>query len=67
MKRQRTRPLPKFKTQDLLDRQDVREVADVLRITTQAVYAWGEYIPQLRVYELQALRPEWFNMRRQAA
>jgi hypothetical protein len=35
-------------------------LAKVLGINRQAVHQWGEYIPELRWYQLQTLRPEWF-------
>ncbi len=50
------------KTEDLFRRAGgARVVADVLRITPQAVYAWGKYVPLLRVYQLQASHPHWFK------
>lgn len=57
----KSKPL-KLKSADLLAKSDgVRNVADALGITTQAVYAWGADVPLLRVYQLMGLRPEWFR------
>lgn len=36
-------------------------LADMLGITTQAVSAWGEHLPPHREWQLQAMRPEWFD------
>lgn len=37
------------------------KLAKLLGITPQAVQAWGETIPALRLYQLRERRPEWFN------
>lgn len=29
--------------------------------STQAIYHWGNTVPQARVYELRVKRPEWFS------
>lgn len=51
----------KVKTADLIQKAEgARHVADALEISTQAVYAWGEFVPLLRVYQLQAQKPGWF-------
>jgi hypothetical protein len=39
----------------------VGELADLLKITRQAVSKWPKRIPPLRVYQLRELRPEWFK------
>lgn len=39
----------------------IRELAEALGLTTQAIYAWGVYVPELRVYQAKVLRPEWFR------
>lgn len=36
------------------------KLAKLLGITPQAIQGWGETIPKLRLYQLQALKPEWF-------
>lgn len=52
----------RVKTADLLTRSDgPRPIAEALGISTQAVYAWGEDVPLLRVYQLMSLRPDWFK------
>ena len=38
-----------------------RKLAELLGVTTQALYLWGDDVPELRVYQLRVLRPEWFN------
>lgn len=54
---------PTLATDELVRRVPggVREIAEALEITTQAVYGWGVFVPPLRVYQLQAIRPEWFQ------
>lgn len=52
----------RVKTADLIKSAgDVKNIASVLDITTQAVYAWGNVVPLLRVYQLQSIRPDWFR------
>jgi len=36
-------------------------LARLLGITRQAISLWGKTIPQARVWQLRALRPEWFT------
>lgn len=36
-------------------------LADVLGISRQAVCAWGENVPKMRVYQLKVVRPAWFR------
>ena len=43
----------------------VRQVANALGISTQAVYDWRGEIPDLRLYQLHFLRPEWFKEKKQ--
>lgn len=38
----------------------VRELAELLGIKHQAVYAWDK-VPQGRIYELMVKRPLWFD------
>lgn len=38
-----------------------RALAGFLGLTTQAVYAWGDKIPELRMYQLKVLKPEWLE------
>lgn len=45
----------------------IRELAAVLGLTTQAIYAWGPTVPKLRMYELRELRPQWFSPKRKQA
>jgi hypothetical protein len=39
----------------------IRQLAEMLGLSTQAVYAWGKTVPKLRMYELRELRPAWFK------
>lgn len=36
-------------------------LAQLLGITRQAISQWGDKVPQGRVWQLRALRPEWFT------
>lgn len=36
-------------------------LAQLLGVTKQAVSAWGERLPPLRVFQLRELRPGWFR------
>lgn len=36
-------------------------LADLLKISRPAISQWGETIPQARIWQLMALRPEWFR------
>jgi uncharacterized protein involved in tolerance to divalent cations len=38
----------------------VRQLADLLGITHQAVYAWPDDVPKPKEYELMVKRPTWF-------
>ena len=35
-------------------------LADLLGITVSAVSQWGDRVPDLRVYQLKEIKPEWF-------
>lgn len=37
------------------------KLAKLLGITPQAVQAWGDIIPALRLYQLRERKPEWFT------
>ena len=39
----------------------IRHLAEMLGLSTQAVYAWGPTVPKLRMYELRDMHPEWFE------
>lgn len=36
-------------------------LAQLLGITRQAISQWGDQVPQARVWQLKAMRPEWFK------
>jgi hypothetical protein len=38
----------------------VLNLANLLGITRPAIYQWKD-IPKMRLFQLQALKPEWFN------
>lgn len=38
----------------------VKALAALLEITSGAISQWGEEIPQQRVWQLRALKPDWF-------
>lgn len=35
-------------------------LAKLLGITRQAISQWGDQLPQARLWQLKALKPEWF-------
>ena len=39
----------------------VRALAQLLGVTHQAVYAWGDELPPLQAYRLRELKPRWFR------
>ena len=45
----------------------IRQLAEMLGLSTQAVYAWGDTVPKLRMYELRDMRPEWFKAEKKKA
>lgn len=45
-----------MKTQDAINHfGGLRKVAELLGLSTQAAYSWGDIVPKGRAYELQAL------------
>jgi DNA-binding transcriptional regulator YdaS (Cro superfamily) len=38
-----------------------KALAEILGISRPAIYQWGTSVPKMRVFQLQALRPEWFK------
>lgn len=50
-----------METKTAIDRAgSATALAEILDITLSAVSQWGENVPELRVYKLRELRPEWF-------
>lgn len=39
----------------------IKNLADILGLSFQAVFQWKENVPELRVYQLNALRPDLFS------
>jgi hypothetical protein len=39
----------------------VQALADLLGVTRPAIYQWKLEVPEMRVYQLKTLRPEWFT------
>ena len=45
----------------------VAELATLLGITHQAIYAWkGDDVPTLQAYRLKEKKPAWFRVKREA-
>jgi hypothetical protein len=42
----------------------VQALAKLLDVSHQAIYAWRDKLPQARLWQLQAVRPEWFKVRK---
>lgn len=50
-----------MKTQDAIQQfGSVRKIAEALGLSVQAIYAWGDEVPPLRVYQLREIRPDAF-------
>lgn len=50
-----------MKTQFVIKKAgDVKALAELLGITTEAIYQWGDEPPKPRQWQLQVLKPEWF-------
>jgi hypothetical protein len=55
-----------MKTQDAIQQfGSVRKIAEALGLSVQAIYAWGDEVPKLRVYELREIRPGAFDQQDQ--
>lgn len=39
----------------------VRPLADLLGLSTQAVYKWKAEVPPLQQFRIRELRPQWFR------
>ena len=39
----------------------VQALADLLGVSRPAIYQWKLEVPTMRVYQLKALRPQWFE------
>jgi len=51
-----------MKTQIAIDLAGgVTALARLLGITRPAIYQWGGEVPTARVWQLRALKPEWFT------
>lgn len=47
---------------DLIDAAGgVKPLADLLGLTTQAVYKWRSGVPPLQQFRIRELRPQWFR------
>ncbi|MBT2322548.1 hypothetical protein J7E62_09340 [Variovorax paradoxus] len=50
-----------MKTQFAIDKAGTaKALAAIFGITPGAISQWGEDVPELRVFQLRELRPEWF-------
>lgn len=57
-----------MKTQDAINLAgNAKALADLLDITNSAISQWGEDVPEGRRWQLQVLRPQWFEAPAQAA
>jgi hypothetical protein len=52
-----------MKVEELQKHATLYEVAKLLDITVHAAYKWKKTgdVPELRVYQLMTLKPEWFH------
>ena len=41
----------------------IAKLAKVFDISVQAVYKWGEYVPELKAYKLREMHPREFTKR----
>lgn len=46
------------KTTDVLQRMNAPKVGEMLNITRQAVYQWGEYVPESAAFKLIKFFPD---------
>jgi DNA-binding transcriptional regulator YdaS (Cro superfamily) len=38
-----------------------KALADILGVTRAAISQWGRDVPKARLWQLMAVKPEWFN------
>lgn len=38
----------------------IKQLAELLGISRPAISQWGENVPPMRVFQLKAIKPEWF-------
>jgi hypothetical protein len=38
----------------------IKELSKMLGISQAAISMWGDDVPKMRVFQLRALKPEWF-------
>lgn len=51
-----------MKTQDAIRLSGSRrDLSRLLGVSVQATYAWGERIPDKRLWQLRNIRPDWFR------
>lgn len=51
-----------MKTQDAINRAgSAKALAELLEITSSAISQWEEDVPEGRRWQLQVLRPQWFE------
>jgi DNA-binding transcriptional regulator YdaS (Cro superfamily) len=48
------------KLQAIKNAGSAKNLAELLGITRAAISQWGDAVPVARVWQLKALRPEWF-------
>lgn len=54
--------MPRMKTEKAISLAgSATALAKILGLTPGAISQWSEDVPQLRVYQLKELKPEWFT------
>lgn len=50
-----------MKTQTAIEKAgSIKQLAELLGISRPAISQWGEDVPPMRVFQLKAIKPEWF-------
>jgi len=51
-----------MRTEEAIQRAgNAAELARLLKVSPAAISQWGENVPELRLYQLRDLRPQWFR------
>lgn len=50
-----------MKTQTAIEKAgSIKQLAELLGISRPAISQWGEDVPPMRVFQLKAIKPDWF-------
>jgi DNA-binding transcriptional regulator YdaS (Cro superfamily) len=50
-----------MKTQTAIEKAgSIKQLAELLGISRPAISQWGDDVPAMRVFQLKAIRPDWF-------